>query len=130
MCSSDLDPAESLTPYLALSYMFGQQKKLFDVEVLALFIRCLGVYPPGTVVQLSNGAIGMVMSVNPKNQLNPSIVLYDSDVPKKEALIVDLSDEPDLRVEKSIRLAHLPQEIFDSLSPRTRITYFVDPNGG
>lgn len=123
------DPTESLTPYLALSYMFGQQKQLFDVELLALFIRCLGVYPPGTVVQLSNGAIGMVMSVNPKNQLNPSVVLYDSDVPKKEALIVDLADEPDLRVEKSIRLAHLPQEIFEYLSPRTRITYFVDPSG-
>jgi hypothetical protein len=123
------DPTESLTPYLALSYMFGQQKHLFDIEVLALFIRCLGVYPPGTVVQLSNGAIGMVMSVNPKNQLNPSVVRYDSDIPKKEALIVNLADEDDLRVEKSIRLAHLPPEIFEYLSPRTRITYFVDPSG-
>ncbi|MBI9079962.1 MAG: HD-GYP domain-containing protein [Pseudodesulfovibrio sp.] len=122
------DQTESLTPYLALSFMFGQQKRFFDVEILAMFIRCLGVYPPGTVVQLSNGAIGMVMAVNPKNQLNPSVVLYDSDVPKKEALIVDLADEPDLRVEKSIRLAHLPQEVFEYLSPRTRITYFVDQN--
>lgn len=122
-------PDDSLTPYLALSYMFGQQKQLFDVEILALFIRCLGVYPPGTVVELSNGSIGMVMSVNPKNQLNPSVVLYDEEVPKKEALIVDLADEADLRVEKSIRLAHLPQEVLDYLSPRTKITYFVDPSG-
>jgi len=44
-------------------------------------------------------------------------------------LIVDLADEADLRVDKSIRLAHLPSEIFEYLSPRTRITYFVDPNG-
>jgi len=121
------DPAQSLTPYLALSYMFGQQKHLFDVELLALFIRCLGVYPPGTVVELSNGAVGMVMSVNPRNQLNPSVVLYDENVPKKEALIVDLAEEDDLRVEKSIRLAHLPPEVLDYLSPRTRITYFVEP---
>lgn len=121
------DPDHSLTPYLALSYMFGQQKQLFDVEILALFIRCLGVYPPGTVVELNNGAVGMVMSVNPKNQLNPSVVLYDSEVPKKEALIVDLADEPDLRVEKSIRLAHLSKEVLDYLSPRAKITYFVDP---
>jgi hypothetical protein len=106
--------------------MFGQQKLLFDVELLALFIRCLGVYPPGTVVELTNGAVGMVMSVNPKNQLNPSVVLYDPDVPKKEALIVDLADEADLRVEKSIRLSHLPQQIIEYLSPRTRITYFVE----
>lgn len=120
------DPDDSLTPYLALSYMFGQQKALYDPEYLALFIRSLGVYPPGTVVQLTNGAIGMVMSVNPSNQLRPSVVLYDSEVPRKEALIVELADEPDLKVEKSIRLSHLPQEIFDYLSPRTRISYFVD----
>jgi putative nucleotidyltransferase with HDIG domain len=120
------DPMESLTPYLALSYMFGQQKHLFDVELLALFIRCLGVYPPGTVVELSNGDVGMVMAVNPKNQLNPSVMLHDPEVPKKEALIVDLADEPDLRVEKSIRLAQLPPETLEYLSPRTRITYYVD----
>ncbi|EGB16169.1 metal dependent phosphohydrolase [Pseudodesulfovibrio mercurii] len=121
------DPMDSLTPYLALSYMFGQQKHLFDVELLALFIRCLGVYPPGTVVELSNGEVGMVMAVNPRNQLNPSVMLYDPDVPKKEALIVDLADEPDLRVEKSIRLAQLSPDMFEYLSPRTRITYYVDP---
>ncbi|MBG0788984.1 MAG: HD-GYP domain-containing protein [Desulfovibrionaceae bacterium] len=121
-------PRESLTPYLALSYMFGQQKTVFDVEILALFIRCLGVYPPGTVVELSNGEIGMVMAVNPKNQLNPSVMLYDPAVPKKEALIVDLADEPDLRVEKSIRLAQLSREAHDYLSPRSRITYYVDPS--
>ena len=50
--------------------MFTQQKVEFDAELLALFIRCLGVYPPGTVVQLSNGSLGMVVSVNPDNQLN------------------------------------------------------------
>lgn len=122
------DEQKSLTPYLALSYMFGQQKQYFDLEMLALFIRCLGVYPPGTVVELSNGSVGMVMAVNPKNQLNPSVVLYDEEVPKKEALIVDLADEEDLRVEKSIRLAHLEPKVLEYLSPRTRITYFVDPS--
>ncbi len=123
------DPAESLTPYLALSWMFAQQKDQLDKNLLALFIRCLGVYPPGTVVQLSSGAIGMVMAVNPENQLCPSLVLYDPLIPKKEALIVDLADETDLRIEKSIRPAHLPAAIFEYLSPRTRITYFVEPGG-
>lgn len=123
------DPEDSFTPYLALSYMFTQQKHLLDKDMLALFIRCLGVYPPGTVVQLSNGSIGMVMAVNPENQLCPSLVLYDPQIPKKEALIIDLAEEPDLRVEKSIRLKHLPREIFDYLSPRTRITYYVEPDG-
>jgi hypothetical protein len=54
-------------------------------------------------------------------------MLYDPDVPKKEALIVDLADESDLRVEKSIRLAQLAPETLEYLSPRTRITYYVEP---
>lgn len=122
------DPAQVQTPYLALSFMFSQQKGRYDRELLALFIRCLGVYPPGTIVQLTNGSIGMVMSVNSENQLCPSLVLYDPDIPKREALIVDLAEDPGLKVEKSIRLAHLPQEILDYLSPRTKITYYVDPD--
>ncbi|KAB1441835.1 HD-GYP domain-containing protein [Pseudodesulfovibrio senegalensis] len=127
LCNNS-DPEENLTPYLALSYMFGQGKALYDMELLTSFIRCLGVYPPGTVVQLTNGTIGMVMSVNPANQLRPSVVLYDSEIPKKEALIVELADEAELQVEKSIRLSHLPPEIFEYLNPRSRITYYVDPD--
>jgi hypothetical protein len=66
--------------------------------------------------------------VNPANQLRPSVVLYDSEIPKKEALIVELADEAELQVEKSIRLSHLPPEIFEYLNPRSRITYYVDPD--
>lgn len=121
-----VDPDKSLTPYLSLSYMFTQRRGQLDTELLSLFIRCMGVYPPGTVVQLSNGSIGMVMSVNPENQLSPDLVMYDPEIPRKEALIVDLAEEPDLKVEKSIRLSHLPDEILTYLSPRTRITYYVE----
>lgn len=121
------NPADSLTPYEALSYMFSRQKAAFDEKLLSTFIHCLGIYPSGTVVQLNNGSIGMVIAVNPKNQLQPSVVLYDTEVPQKDALIIDMRDEPDLKITQSIRPVTLPQEIFDYLSPRTRITYYVDP---
>ncbi|MGE4470153.1 MAG: HD-GYP domain-containing protein [Desulfovibrio sp.] len=120
------DPERSLTPYLSLSYMFTQRRDQLDPDLLSQFIRCMGVYPPGTVVQLSNGAIGMVMAVNPENQLCPSLVMYDPEIPRKEALIVDLAEDPELKVEKSIRLAHLPDEILTYLSPRTRISYYLE----
>ena len=122
------NPADSLTPYEALSLMFSKQKALFDEKLLSAFIRCLGIYPPGTVIQLNNAAIGMVIAVNPENQLQPSIVLYDPEIPKKDALIIDMKEEPDLKIIQTIRPVALPKEIFDYLSPRTRITYFVDPS--
>jgi putative nucleotidyltransferase with HDIG domain len=118
--------ADCLTPFEALSHMFSVQKTIFDEKLLASFIHCLGIYPPGTIVQLNNGSIGMVICVNPESQLQPGIVLYDPEIPKKDALIIDMQDEPDLKIAASIRPAALPPEIFDYLSPRSRITYFVD----
>ncbi len=121
------NPADSLTPYEALSYMYARQKDTFDERLLSVFIKCLGIYPPGTVVQLNNGAIGMVIAVNPEDQLHPSVLLYDPEIPPKDALILDMQDDPDLKITQSIRPAALPQQIFDYLSPRTRITYYVNP---
>lgn len=116
---------EALTPYMALSYMYSHQRFRFDPDMLTHFIRCLGVYPPGTLVQLTDDRIGMIMAVNPVNQLQPSVVLYDPDVPKSEALIVELSEETDIKVEKSVRASHLPDEVREYLNPRTRVSYFV-----
>ncbi|MDP1991595.1 MAG: hypothetical protein Q8K00_11290 [Syntrophales bacterium] len=53
-------------------------------------------------------------------------MLYDSEIPKKDALIIDMHDEPELKIANSIRTVALPQEVFDYLSPRSRDTYFVD----
>ena len=39
----------------------------------------------------------------------------------------DMHDDPDLKITQSIRPAALPPQIFDYLSPRTRITYYVSP---
>jgi putative nucleotidyltransferase with HDIG domain len=120
-----LDPRNSLTPYEALSKMFALEKGAFDKDLLALFIQCLGVYAPGTIVKLSNGMIGLVISVIRNNPLRPSLVVYDPEIPKDEALIYDLRDDPSLTIERSIRPHQLEPEIFDYLSPRTRITYYI-----
>jgi putative nucleotidyltransferase with HDIG domain len=50
------NPADSLSPYEALSFMFKQQRHLYDAKPLSVLVRCLGVYPPGSVVQLSDAS--------------------------------------------------------------------------
>jgi putative nucleotidyltransferase with HDIG domain len=119
------DPKDSLTPHEALAYMFSVQKDQFDQDLLSLFIHCLGVYPPGTIVKLSNGLIGMVISVNSLNPLYPSLIIYNPDIPKKEALIYDLMSEPHLKIESSMKPSQLTHDAYDYLSPRTRVTYYV-----
>ena len=117
---------ESLSPYEALSQMFAQQRHQFDAGPLTTFIRCMGVYPPGTLVRLSDDTIGMVVAVNSSKPLRPSILIYDPVVPKAEAIILDLTAEPDLTVALSLKPSQLPREVHDYLSPRKRTTYYFD----
>ncbi|MFW5490116.1 MAG: HD-GYP domain-containing protein [Desulfovibrio sp.] len=121
--------AKALTPYQALSYMFAKQKNFLDMNVLSSFIRCIGIYPPGTIVQLSNDVLAIVIAVNPDNPLKPSLLIYDPEIPKDEAIIFGMEEDPELDVVRSIAPYELPPEIFRYLNPRTQLNYFVDTPG-
>lgn len=118
--------ADALTPHEALSMMFAKLRSKFDPKLLQVFIRCLGVYPPGTIAQLSNGVIGMVATVNTAKPMKPVMVIYDASIPKDEAILVDMERETDLNIVKAIRPAQLPQEVYRYLSPRKQTSYYFD----
>ncbi|HEU0188930.1 MAG TPA: HD domain-containing phosphohydrolase [Gallionella sp.] len=119
--------ADALTPHEALSQMFAIKRDKFDAKMLKAFIRCMGVYPPGSVVQLSNGMLGMVVSGNTAKPLKPNVLVYDPSVPKEEAVIISLEQESDLSISKSLRPGQLPREAHQYLNPRKRVTYYFDP---
>jgi putative nucleotidyltransferase with HDIG domain len=121
-----VDLSHALTPHEALSFIFARLKDKFDVDVLQILIRSLGVYPPGSIVKLSNDAIAMVISVNPHKALRPWVLRYDSGVSRDDAIMLDLETENDISISKAIRPALLPAPVYAYLSPRKRITYFFD----
>jgi putative nucleotidyltransferase with HDIG domain len=118
--------ADALTPNEALSLMFAKQRSKFDPKLLQVFIRCLGVYPPGTIVQLSNGVIGMVATVNTTRPMKPVLVIYDESIPREEAILLDLDRETDLNIAKPIRPAQVSLDVYNYLSPRKRVSYYFD----
>jgi putative nucleotidyltransferase with HDIG domain len=118
----------ALTPHEALSTMFAKLRNKFDQKLLQVFIRCLGVYPPGTIVQFSNGVIGMVVTVNTAQPMKPLVLIYDADIPRDEAILVDMACEADANIAKAIRPAQVPREIYNYLSPRKRVNYYFDPS--
>ncbi len=121
-----VDFTQAMTPHEALSFLFGQRRNKFDAIALQRLIRCLGVYPPGSVVTLSNDAIAMVMSVNPARPLRPWVKIYDENVAKEEAILLDLERETDITIANAVRPAFLPPAIAAYLSPRKRVSYFFD----
>lgn len=125
-------PALAITPHEALSLIFAQLKPRFDSVVLSAFIRMMGVYPPGSVVQLVDERFALVVSVNSSRPLKPRVVVHDPCVSKHDALILDLEQLPALGIRRSIKPASLPRAAMDYLSPRQRICYFferaIDPS--
>ncbi len=121
------DPRLSLTPHEALSNLYAHRRMQFDARAIATLVKSLGVYPPGTLVKLSNEAIGLVMNVNVGNPLRPRVLVYDAEIPKDDAIILDLAEESkDLNISASIRPGLIPKPVFDYLSPRKRINYYFD----
>lgn len=120
------DFGRAMTPHEALAYIFARLKSKFDVEILQILIRSLGVYPPGSIVRLSNDAFGMVVSINPHKTLRPWVLVHDAAVPRDAATVLNLEAEEDISISRAIRPALLPPQIHAYLSPRKRITYFFD----
>jgi HD-GYP domain-containing protein (c-di-GMP phosphodiesterase class II) len=124
-------PAAAITPHEALALIFAQHKSRFDAGVLRAFIRMMGVYPPGSVVQLNDERYATVVAVNASRPLKPRIFVFEPRVAKDEALILDLEATPDLGIKRSLKPGALPRAAMDYLSPRQRICYFferaVDP---
>lgn len=119
------DETGFVTPHEALKAMYGKKTSL-DQMLLATFIRNIGVYPPGSVVELSNGLTGMVVSSSPRASFRPSVLVHHPDIPRKEALIIDLTIEEDIKILRAVRPEDLPREVFAYLNPVRRANYYVD----
>lgn len=118
--------AKALTPHESLSLLFAQGKAKFDTSILGAFIRMMGVYPPGSTVQLTDDRYAMVVGVNSSRPLKPRVLVHEPKVPRDEALIVDLETTSGLGIRRSIRPQQLPVESLDYLAPRPRVAYFFE----
>jgi HD-GYP domain-containing protein (c-di-GMP phosphodiesterase class II) len=118
--------ANALTPHEALSIMFSQSRSQFDASILNSFIRMMGVYPAGSVVQLTDDRYALVMSVNSTRPLKPNVLVHDPHLPREEALHLNLMTTPDLGIRRSLKPAQLPADALDYLAPRPRVAYFFE----
>ena len=112
-------------PLLISAYLAGGK---YDKALLSMLIKLLGVYPPGTVVQLSDGTLALVVSPG-ATSLQPKVLIYSPEVPRDEAPTLDLADEPGLKVAEAIRPSTLPTEVLAWLNPQQRLSYFYSVSG-
>lgn len=79
----------------ALRILFEARDSHFDADIVKAFIHLIGIYPPGEIVELSNGEVGIIISCPPGSKLKPRllVVLDEQKQPCKER-VIDLQEAP------------------------------------
>ena len=118
------DGTRGVAPKNAMAKLFSQYSGRLEPALIQQFVKSMGVYPPGTLVQLSDGSTGVVVEVDPADLLHPRILLYSPDIPRNEALEVDLGERDDIEILDVISAQDCPDGIRQYLGLGNQLGYF------
>jgi putative nucleotidyltransferase with HDIG domain len=78
----------------ALNQLYRYEHESFGADLVEAFIRCLGIFPVGSVVELDNGAVGIVVKTRPNARLQPTLrmVRTPDGEPYAKRLLVNLAE--------------------------------------
>jgi len=96
--TSDRMYAGGLSAEDALKRMYEWRERDFHPQLVEEFIKCMGIFPIGSLVELNNGSIGVVITVNRARRLKPKValVLTATKQPYSQKIIVDLAEHKDI----------------------------------
>jgi putative nucleotidyltransferase with HDIG domain len=120
------DPEKAVIPKFAMAMLFKKYQKKLDIDLVQHFIKTFGVYPPGTVVQLNDESIALVISVDPSTILNPKVLLYNPDIPPNQALLVSLAEHDDLEVVKVLKPNECPPRVYEYLGIQENMGFYLE----
>jgi HD-GYP domain-containing protein (c-di-GMP phosphodiesterase class II) len=85
---------EALTPVEAVADLYHNRGILFQREMIESFIQAIGIYPTGSLVELSDHSIGIVLEQREKARLRPKVALVRNNygIDLEESKIIDLSE--------------------------------------
>jgi putative nucleotidyltransferase with HDIG domain len=84
---------DGLPPDRCMEIMKADSGKKFDPLLFDGFYRMMGVYPPGTVVELSDGTVAVALRNDPQHPETPRVVrIRDANGEPLKPVVVDLAD--------------------------------------
>ncbi len=82
----------SLSASDALKIIYEGRARAFHPWLVEQFIQCMGIFPIGSIVEMSTGSVGVVITANRERRLRPRVALvYAPDkTPYTTATVIDL----------------------------------------
>jgi HD-GYP domain-containing protein (c-di-GMP phosphodiesterase class II) len=113
--------APPISPSEALKLLYGSRGVLFDSYIVEQFIRCIGPFPAGSVVELNGGEVGVVIAQNAAKRLQPRVMVVQDAAgnrlePQK---LIDLSrgvnapDGESYRIKRTLPHSNVPIKATD-----------------
>ena len=98
--------ADAVAPSAAISSLYKWRGVSFDAGLVEQFIRFVGIFPVGSLVELNSGETGVVISQNPEQRLKPRVmVLRDAKgFELRPQKLLDLSREPKATPDEAYRI--------------------------
>ena len=86
--TSDRVYKEGRSSLEAMKVLYQNRGTKFDEKLVSEFISCIGLYPPGSVVELKNGKVGIVISTNYRNRHLPKVLVLrdEQKMPVRESV--------------------------------------------
>ena len=93
--TSDRCYQDAFQPQHALSELYNMAPDELDQDLVEGFIKCIGIYPVGGIVELNTGHTGVVVKLNEKNRLKPivGLVLNRKKEPYETIKMLNLSSD-------------------------------------
>jgi hypothetical protein len=103
-------------PSAALSMLYKWRGSFFDPVLIEQFIRCIGIFPLGSTVELNSGEIAIVIAQNLEKRLQPRVMVIRDAAgnPLKPQKLLDLSrglkapDGEPYRIRRTIEYGRIP----------------------
>jgi putative nucleotidyltransferase with HDIG domain len=111
--TSNRHHASAIAPADAVKLLYRSRNTEFQAELVEVFIQAVGIYPAGTIVELSSGEVGVVVSEYRTRRLRPKVIV-----------VLDAGKNR-LRDPKTIDLFALGE---DDSAPPLDITQSLEPN--
>lgn len=86
--------AAGRSPHQAVMELYQGRDILYQAELVEQFIQTCGIYPIGSLVELTDGRVGVVTAVHTLKRLRPSVMLLldENKQPLPEFRLLDLSE--------------------------------------
>lgn len=98
--------ASPVAPSNALNMLHKWRGTVFHPTLVEQFIRCIGIFPVGAVVELNSGEIAVVIAQNQEKRLQPRIMVVRDAAgnPLRPQKLLDLSKAPKVNAEEPYRI--------------------------